>query len=150
MRFIDVWSILERKETTKINVHILGANTKKEENSCITLVGTELFNIITKINYEIVGLSKRRDRIAYDLYILEQIGQKENVTFGKLFSMWSKFSTPSQLLEVNFSESYKYPTFTFNKSQQLPAALKGIEVKKIYVNWRRQLIVRLDSGEKGK
>lgn len=149
MRLIDVWYVLECRENTGINIHILDPNTE-EEKTCVTLVGKKLPNAIA--NYKITGLckstSKKRDcRILYDCYVFEEIGKQESLTLGKLVTLWNDVAPDISILQVCFTLDCDCPPVIFNKGQLAPSLLYWAEVKSIFIDFRGRLTVRLDDEE---
>ena len=146
MRFIDVWNVLERNEKTRVNIHILDPNTK-EENSYITLTGTDLPGVIN--DYEIFGLwkctcKKRTDRIIYECYVWEKIVKEERVILGKLVTLWNNVASDNSILQVDFTLDYDCPTVIFHKGQMVPFLLYWVEVKRIFIDFFDKLTILLD------
>lgn len=149
MRFIDVWNVLERNGKTRVNIHILDPNTK-EENSCMTLTGTNLPGVIN--DYEIFGLrkstcKKRTDRIIYECYVWEKIVKEERVILGKLVTLWNNVAPDNSILQVDFTLNCDCPTIIFHKEQMVPFLLYWVEVKRIFIDFFGKLTIQLDDGE---
>lgn len=145
MRFIDVWNVLERNGKTRVNVHILDPNTK-EENSYITLTGTDLPCVIN--DYEMLGLQKstcRKNYIIYECYVWEKIVKEERVILGKLFTLWSTVAENNSILQVDFTLDYDCPTIIFHKEQMVLILLYWVEVKRIFIDFYGRLTILLNA-----